>query len=62
VALGRSLDVIGELHSDRDDELEVGKRSAAACRAGREMVEEDRAVLGHEDIADPAVRELTRSA
>src|SRR5258706_684294 len=59
VALGRLVDVVGELDRGRDDQVEVGQGPPGAGRADRERFHERIRVLGNERVTDPPVGELT---
>jgi hypothetical protein len=55
----RGLGVVGELHRDRDDQVQLGQVPASPGRTRRQAIEEDRRLLGQERVADPAVGQLT---
>ena len=54
------FDVVGELESDRDGEVEIVERASGVGGAFTNRVEEDVGGLGEERVADPPVGQLAR--
>jgi hypothetical protein len=56
------VDIVGELTTHGDGDVDVSERTSGIRRTGGDLVEEDRCALAQERVADPAVGERTGEA